>query len=80
MTKIQTFSEAVTAYLSHADYLTDDDQPLVVALVKVAEELDTNGVTAPLVNVFTVTMRGLQKKAGRTEGESDPAKDFLDSL
>lgn len=80
MTQIQTFTEAVTAYLSHADYLTEADAPLTVALQRVAEELDTNGVTAPLVNVFTVTMRGLQKKAGSKTEETDPAEDFLDSL
>lgn len=76
----KTFTNAVETYLSQADYLTADDLPLVVALEQTAAELDSNGVTAPLVNVFTVTMRGLQKKAGPKTGKVDPADAFLDSL
>ncbi|WP_156718169.1 hypothetical protein [Nocardioides sp. Leaf307] len=68
------------AYLASADYLIDEDLPLVVALKQAALELDTNGVQAALLNTFGVTYRALRKKAGQNNGDADPQLEFLDSL
>jgi hypothetical protein len=76
----QTFTEAVDAYLTHADYLTDDDLPMVIALKRCAADLDANGVQAALLNVFGVTYRTLAKRKGDATGPVSEGEAFLDAL
>lgn len=80
MEDIKTFTEAVEAYLANADYLTDDDLPMVTALRQAARELDSSGVQAALLNVFGVTYRTLQKRRGIDNGPVSEAEAFLEGL
>lgn len=76
----KSFSEAVEVYLSQADYLGDDDLPLVIALKQAAAALDADGVQAALLNTFGVTYRALAKRKGGQEGTQNEAEAFLDGL
>lgn len=74
------FAKSVETFVKQADWLTEVDEPAITALREIAEELDSNGVTAALVNVFTVTHRALVKKGQKgTEGFDDD-EDFLNDL
>lgn len=75
-----TFTEAVEAYLSLADYLTDEDAPMVTALVLVAKELDTNGISTRLLSDYGIAYRTLAKKAADNNGGPDAHQSFLDAL
>lgn len=76
----KTFSEAVTDYLTQADYLTEDDLPAIVALKQAAKTLDVDGVQAALLNTFGVTLRALQKRKNPDTGVADEAEAFLAGL
>jgi hypothetical protein len=76
----KTFSEVVDDYITQADYLTDDDEPAVAALVAMANELDNGTRTPAMFNVFGVTLRALQKRKGDDAGPVDEAEAFLMNL
>lgn len=79
LTILKTFSESVEEFLEAAYWITPQDAPMVTALRKAAEELDTNGVQAALLNTYGVTYRTLLKGAGNN-GAVNEAEEFLNSL
>jgi hypothetical protein len=75
-----SFTESVDTFLEGATWLTDVDIPMVTALQKAAEELDSNGVQAALLNTFGVTYRTLLKRAGDSHGPVSEEEEFLNGL
>lgn len=80
MKRYDTYSAAVEAYLSHADYLTEADAPMVTMLTLVAQELDANGSSTRLLHEFGVTFRHLRNQRGTETGVADEAEAFLMNL
>lgn len=76
----RTFTEAVDLYLSHADYLTDEDMPMITALVLAAEQLDANGISTRLLSDYGIAYRTLSKRRGDVEGPVDDKEAFLQDL
>ena len=74
------FAKSVETFVREADWLTEVDEPAITALREIAEELDTAGVSAALVNVFTVTHRALLKKGQKGTEDFDDDEDFLNGL
>ena len=68
------FRQAVEAFIDANDF-GPMDMPMVTALRKAAEELDTNGVQSALLNTFGVTYRTLLKE--REEAAADPLEALL---
>ena len=80
MKRYKTYSEAVEAFITQADYLTDEDAPMVTMLTLVAKALDDNGASTRLLHEFGVTFRHLR---GKRNGESkvvNEAEAFLMGL
>lgn len=55
------FVEASKEFIQDADWLSSADGPAVTALLALAEELDTNGITAPMVTQYRLTHAALLK-------------------
>ena len=77
---MDTFTQSVERFLKEATWLDETDRPAITALEKIAEELDAQGVTAALTNVFTVTHRALMKKGEKGTEDFDDDEDFLNGL
>ena len=74
------FLESVEAFLTHADWLTESDQPMVTALVLIAKELDKGGMSTRLVSDFGITYRHLASRRGDDSGPVSDAEAFLQGL
>lgn len=76
---MESFTEGVNQFVRTLN-VTAELKPMIVALQHAAEELDTNGVNAALLNVFGTTYRTILKQVGTgTDGPTE-AEQFLDSL
>lgn len=80
MKRYDNYSDAVEAYLSNADYLTEADAPMVTMLTLVAKELDANGSSTRLLHEFGVTFRHLRGMRGNQNQVADEAEAFLMTL
>ena len=69
-----TFYESTLKFVAGATWLTDEDDPAVVALFAMAKELDDK-LNPPLVAQYGLTYRNLLKrKPGQTEEVDELAK------
>ena len=69
-----TFYESTLRFINGASWLTDEDDPAVVALLAMARDLDEK-LNPPLVAQYGLTYRNLLKrKPGATEEVDELAK------
>lgn len=74
---MDAFKNATEAYIKQADYLGDDDLPMVIALQEAAKELDSSGVQASLLNQYRLIFQNLREKANGDSNEVDPLEALL---
>jgi len=67
---MKTFVESVDDFVSSADWLLPTDGIAVTSLYQMAEELDSNGVTGPIMSAFGLAYRSLLKRAPETKAKS----------
>lgn len=77
MDSIQTFEDAVNAFLVSADdWLSADDAPMVASLVIMARQLDKRFSAATMAQ-FGLSFRYLAKKAPQDNEVVDPLERLL---
>ena len=77
---MDTFRKSVERFLEAATWLDETDQPAIATLQHAAEHLDTQGISAAVLTVFTVTHRALQKKGQKGTEGFDEDEAFLNDL
>jgi hypothetical protein len=60
---MKTFVESVDEFVSSADWLLPTDGIAVTSLYQMAQELDQNGMTGPIMSAFGLAYRSLLKRA-----------------
>ena len=80
MINVGKFQQSVERFEKAAVWLDETDEPALTALREAAEHLDSNGISAAVLNVFTVTHRALQKKGQKGNEGFDEDEDFLNGL
>jgi len=77
LNSIETFEDAVNAFLADATWLDDADAPMVASLVIMAKKLDSRFSAATMAQ-FGLAYRFLAKRAPESEGIKDPLEALLD--
>jgi len=76
--KGMSFVTSVDKFVENkTDTLTDEHLPAIVSLYHMAEDLDNNGVTGPIVSAFGLAYRNLLKELGHKD---DGPVDELEAL
>lgn len=75
---MDTFTEAVDTFLASADWLGDDDAPMVASLRIMAAQLDKRFSAATMAQ-FGLSYRFLAKKAPQGEDTKDPLEALLNN-
>lgn len=78
---MESFTAAAKKFLDSADWLTDLDEPMVVALKNAGEELDAEGVQAALLTQYRMCFKELmeRKPTGDETEELDELEADLES-
>ena len=72
----KTFTEAVLTFIKQSPWLTEVDEPAVVALLAMADELDVQRTPAMLAQ-YGLTYRNLLSRAPVTVEDNDPLAALL---
>ena len=75
---MDTFTEAVDTFLAAADYLTEEDAPMIASLKIMARQLDKRFSAATMAQ-FGLSYRFLAKKAPKEDGVKDPLEALLNA-
>lgn len=75
---IETFEDAVNVFLANADWLTDEDAPMVASLVIMAKQLDKRFSAATMAQ-FGLSYRFLAKRRPDNESTKDPLEALLNA-
>jgi hypothetical protein len=75
-----SFQDSVDRFEKAAIWLDETDEPALTTLREAAKHLDGNGISAAVLNVFTVTHRALQKKGQKGTEGFDEDEAFLSDL
>jgi len=71
-----TYTEAVEAFLKNADWLGDEEAPMVTSLIVMARQLDKRFSAATMAQ-FGLSYRFLAKKAPQGDDVRDPLEALL---
>lgn len=74
---IKSFATVVEEFRKEATWLGGADEVGVVMLQQIAEELDSNGLSGPLLQQFGIVYRDLCKRAPREAAPVDPLEEAL---
>ena len=72
----KTFTEAVLSFIRNSPWLSDVDEPAVVALLAMADDLDTT-MTPALLAQYGLTYRNLLSRAPQVADEQDELAKLL---